>query len=224
MQKKTIAKKEGNKNIHQKIFTGGNKMKENFTELLLIIDESGSMQSLRKETLEELNNFIKEQQEQDGETRLTVIFFNTRINVVYKRVDINYVEPLDESFYRPNGMTALLDVIGTGIDALGDTLNKIPEPERPSKVLVAIMTDGMENESKLYSRAKIREMITHQTEKYSWEFNFLAANIDAKETAMSMGIDSERATQFDANVDGLHACFCAMRKMTATTRKPTKCI
>ena len=70
----------------------------------------------------------------------------------------------------------------------------------------------------------LREMITHQTEKYAWEFNFLAANIDAKEIAVSMGIDSERATQFDANVDGLHACFCAMRKMTATTRKPTKCI
>lgn len=164
-------------------------MKKNITELLLIIDESGSMFSLRQETIGELNAFIKAQQKQNTETRLTVVFFNTNTRVAYEHVDINTMTLLDETSYQPNGLTALFDAIGTGIITLNSYLDEMPKSKQPSKVMVAIMTDGLENASKQFSQTTIHQMIEHQINNHSWEFYFIASNIDSKPAASSIGID-----------------------------------
>ena len=189
-------------------------MKKNITELLLIIDESGSMFSLRQETIGELNAFIKAQQKQNTETRLTVVFFNTNTSVAYEHVDINTMTLLDETSYQPNGLTALFDAIGTGIITLNSYLDEMPKSKQPSKVMVAIMTDGLENASKQFSQTTIHQMIEHQINNHSWEFYFIASNIDSKPAASSIGIDVKQYIHRNTLVDGMHYFFSDLIKKT----------
>jgi uncharacterized protein YegL len=164
-------------------------MKENLTELIFILDRSGSMGTMMKEAIGGFNSFLEEQKKLPGEAKLTLALFDNHYDLMCNGKDIKCVEPLDERTYVPRGTTALLDAIGRTVDDVGRRLNDTPENERPSKVLVAILTDGLENASRDYSRNKINDIITHQRGKYSWEFLFLAANQDAIDAGTKIGID-----------------------------------
>ena len=163
-------------------------MKEGLTELVFILDRSGSMGIMMKEAIGGFNSFLEEQKKLPGEAKLTLALFDNHYDLICNGKDIKCVEPLDECTYAPRGTTALLDAIGRTVDDVGRRLNETPENERPSKVLVAILTDGLENASKDYTGNKINEIITHQRGKYSWEFLFLAANQDAIDTGTTIGI------------------------------------
>lgn len=164
-------------------------MKEGLTELVFILDRSGSMGTMLKEAIGGFNAFVEEQKKLPGEARLTLALFDNHYKIIHNGKNIQDVELLDETTYTPGGTTALLDAIGRTMDDVGRRLSDTPENERPSKVLVAILTDGLENASNDYTRMKINDMITHQREKYSWEFLFLAANQDAIDSGVTLGIN-----------------------------------
>jgi uncharacterized protein YegL len=165
-------------------------MKQDLTEIVAILDCSGSMILLTDETISGYNAFIDEQKKAPGEAKLTTVIFNSAIEKLYDRVDIQKVKPLTEKEYHAQGMTALLDAIGQSVDDLGKKLAATPEEERPSKVVVMILTDGEENSSNRYSHERIKEMIDIQRNTYSWEFIFLAKDIQTVDYAQSMGISN----------------------------------
>ena len=182
-------------------------MKENLTELVFILDRSGSMHNLEEETIVGFNSLVDKQRKNSTETLLTVILFDNEYKVLYNRENVNQIRPLTNKEYFARGSTALLDAIGKTIDGVGKTLLYTSEEDRPSKILFVIMTDGKENASCLYTSEQIREKITHQKEKYSWEFLFLGANIDTVTTAGQIGISADRAAQYSCDVRGIRNCF-----------------
>jgi uncharacterized protein YegL len=175
-------------------------MKEGLTEIVAILDKSGSMETLTHDTIGGYNAFIKEQKEIPGEAVLSTILFSTGPEVVlHNRVNISKVKPITEKEYKAGGGTALLDAMGRAINHIGMVLDHTPEEERPSKVIFFIITDGEENSSEEYSYQKIKEMVELQRNTYSWEFLFMGANIDAFSAAESMGIRQDRAFNYSAD-------------------------
>lgn len=160
----------------------------NKTLIVVVLDRSGSMHSVRDATIEGLNAFITSQYKAPGEAEMTLVQFDDRYEVNYEFRPISTVEHLDRETYVPRGMTALLDAVGRTVDTVGKKLADMPESERPGKVIFVIQTDGEENRSVKYSRELVFDMITRQREVYSWEFLFLGANQDAIATATSMGM------------------------------------
>ena len=163
-------------------------MRNELTEIAVVLDESGSMGSVRSDAIGGFNTFLKDQQSAPGNANLTLVKFNTKPKPVCESVDIRKAAPLTETSYVPGGGTALLDAVGIAINSLGKRLSDLPEADRPGKVIMAILTDGEENSSEEFDSAKIKEMIEHQRAKYNWEFLFLAANQDAWATGGSYGI------------------------------------
>src|SRR5580693_1330174 len=163
-------------------------MNTELTEIAIVLDRSGSMASMAKEAIGGFNGFLDSQQKLPGDARLTLVLFDHEHIVKYDERPIKDVSPLDEHTYEPRGTTALLDAIGRTINTIGERLDKTPEPERPGKVIIAILTDGLENASQEFKPKQIRSMIEHQREKYSWEFIYLGANQDAIEVGETMGI------------------------------------
>ncbi|MFW9872522.1 MAG: hypothetical protein ACFFG0_05415, partial [Candidatus Thorarchaeota archaeon] len=145
-------------------------------EIVCIIDRSGSMASIAKDAIGGFNTFLEEQKKVKGEATLTFIQFDTDYEIIHENKPLFDVPKLNESTFQPRGATALLDAVGKTIDSVGKRLSNMQENNRPEKVIVAILTDGEENSSKEYTLSKVREMITHQRDKYQWEFIFLAAN------------------------------------------------
>ena len=154
-------------------------MNENLTELVFILDRSGSMAGREQDTIGGFNGMIEKQKALAGEARVTTVLFDSVSKVLYSRASLRDVKPLTEKEYYARGSTALLDAVGTAIDVVGAQLRDTPEAERPAKVIVIITTDGAENASREYSLEEVKEKIAHQKEKYSWEFLFLGADIDA---------------------------------------------
>ncbi|MDR2201521.1 MAG: VWA domain-containing protein [Clostridiales bacterium] len=185
-------------------------MKDNLTELVFILDRSGSMGGLEGDTIGGYNNLIEKQKAEPGEANLTTVLFDDRYELLHDGADIKKVAPVTDKEYFVRGTTALLDAVGRTIDAVGKRLSETPEPERPANVMFVITTDGMENASKTYSLEKVRGMIEHQKEKYSWEFLFLGANIDAVATARDFGISEDRAAEYRHDSVGVDACFKSM--------------
>lgn len=185
-------------------------MKQGLTEMVFILDRSGSMHGLEKDTIGGFNRLLEQQCSADGEARVTAVLFDDRYELLYDNVDIRSVPPLTEKEYFARGTTALLDAVGKTIDAVGKRLAATPEEERPAKVIFAITTDGLENASKIYSLKKVKEMIEHQTTKYSWEFLFFGANIDVFDAAHGMGIPISRTMQFAATEAGIDTCYRCM--------------
>lgn len=177
-------------------------MKDNLTELVLIVDRSGSMATIRKDAQGGFDEFIKKQKEVEGEARITLTEFDSQINVVCENIDIKEMKPYK---LEPRGSTALLDAIGQTINKIGKRLSETKEEDRPSKVFVCIITDGEENSSREFSKTQIKEMIEHQRTKYSWEFVFIGANMDAFTEAGSMGIAF--AASYDATAKGIGSAF-----------------
>lgn len=199
----------------------------NSCEIALILDRSGSMESIKTDTIGGFNKFLDSQKRVDGKCRISLYQFDDRYDVVYENKDIQDAPLLDDKTFVPRGWTALLDAIGRTVNDLGSRLNKLPEKERPQKVMVVIMTDGAENTSKEFSREKIFEMIKHQTDKYSWNFIFLGANQDAIATAQSYGIGANSTLTYAASSVGTKSAFnslstamsgarCASTKMAFT--------
>jgi uncharacterized protein YegL len=178
-------------------------MKKDYCHILAIIDRSGSMSGLEKEVIGGYNNFIKDQKNAPGTATLSLIQFDDRYEVNYEFKDVNDVPDLNNDTYIPRGMTAMYDAIGKAIVSTGVKLSEMDESERPEKVVVLIQTDGMENASKEYGTKVIKDMIKEQEEKYSWDFVFLGANINAKDTACNIGINSAAAMTFGANSAGM---------------------
>jgi len=195
------------------------------TEIAFILDRSGSMQSMTKAAISGFNEFLKAQQttlDDDGKpipATFSLMLFDNEYLPVHYRQDIQTAHPLTLETYVPRGSTALLDAIGRTIDSIGNELAATPEADRPAKVIIAILTDGEENASQLFSMADINQRITHQTEKYQWEFMFLGANQDAIATAALMGIHAHQAATFAADADDLHASNEAFAKKISASRK-----
>lgn len=178
-------------------------MKKDFTVINVIIDASGSMEALTKDTLGGFNTFLKEQKALPGEARLTLCTFDTVPKVIHEFANIKTVKPLTAKQYSPSGMTALLDALGQIIENTGKTLYAMSEDEKPQNVIVVVITDGQENSSKKFDRAKIAEMVKHQQDVYNWQFLFFGANIDAFTEGKSLGLSPASIQQYNANSSGV---------------------
>lgn len=183
-------------------------MKENYTHIVYVLDQSGSMGKLREDTVAGFNTMVKDQRCIPGQATFQLIRFN---DVVMPEAvaDIHSVQLLDNLRYRPNGWTALLDAVGLGIDSTGKFLSGLPEAMRPSRVVFIIATDGLENRSITYHKQKVAGMIAHQQMAYKWEFVFVGANIDAFKEAGDMGIMDSHTMQHTANSFGTQALYAA---------------
>lgn len=181
--------------------------KENFTSINVIIDASGSMSGLTDDTISSFNTFLQEQKAFPGEAVFTLCTFNTDYRLVHDFTKIASVTDLDVATYRPQGGTALLDAMGTTIDSVGRKLAALPEEERPSKVIFLVITDGHENSSRRYVAEQIKSMVEHQKDKYSWEFVFMGANIDAIGTGTNLGISAHNTLNYAATSAGTHQLY-----------------
>ena len=188
------------------------------SEIICIIDRSGSMSAIVNDAIGGFNAFLEEQKKFSGEATLTFVQFDTEYEVVHENRPLNDVPPLDNSTYRPRGMTALLDAVGRTIEDTGRRLSNIPNESRPDKIIVAILTDGEENSSRKYNLSQIREMVTHQKEKYQWEFIYLGANQDAFAEAAKFGIDSKDTANFAATGKGVRNAYTSMSDTVAQYR------
>ena len=192
-------------------------MKNGLTEMVFILDRSGSMHGLEADTIGGFNSLIDKQKKEEGEAYVSLVLFNHDSDVIYDRADIGKVEPLTDTQYVASGSTALLDAVGGAIHHIGNVHKYAREEDVPEKTIFIIITDGMENASRMYDRRKVKSMIERQTEKYGWEFMFLGANIDAVETARSYGIRRDRAVEYYSDSVGTRKNYdvveCAVRKM-----------
>ena len=194
-------------------------MKKGLTELVFIVDRSGSMAGLEKDTISGFNSMLKEQAELAGEARVTTVLFDNQYRLLHDRIDIRAVAPLTEKDYRVGGGTALLDAIGRTIKKIRAVQKQTAEEYRAEKVLFVIITDGEENSSRKYSAEQIKECIEHQQEKYGWEFVFFGANMDAVLEASKLGIAAEFARGWLANAAGTAMAYNAMSAIMAEIRK-----
>lgn len=192
--------------------------KPNLVEIVCVVDRSGSMDLIKTDAIGGFNHFLEEQKKLPGEARFTLALFDHEYEVLFDNVNIQDVPPLNEATYCPRGSTALLDAIGRAIVTVGGRLSKTPEHERPSKVIVAILTDGLENASSEYKRSKIFEMIKHQGEVYSWAFIFLAANQNAIQEGASLGISTKDSHNFVATGVGVRAAYSCMTQSVVSYR------
>ena len=177
-------------------------MKKTLTELVFILDRSGSMSGLESDTIGGYNAMLQKQKKGSGEVIITTVLFDDRYELLHDRVDLRTVEPMTDHEYFVRGTTALLDAVGKTISSISNAQKRTIEGERADNVLFVITTDGMENASREFTYEKVRNMIEQQKSKYGWEFLFLGANIDAIATANLFGIEEDRAANFHADSDG----------------------
>ena len=185
-------------------------MKKNLTEMVFILDRSGSMQRLTDDTIGGFNSMIENQKKEEGEAFVTTVLFDDEYELLHDHIDINEVQPITNAEYYARGLTALLDAVGNTINFIGNRLSATPEDERPDKVIFVITTDGMENASREFVKSTVKEMIEHQQNKYSWTFMFLGANMDAVVEAASLGINTDFARTYTASGVGTQSVYSAM--------------
>ncbi len=182
-------------------------MKNNVTELVCILDRSGSMKGLESDTVGGYNALIEKQKKEDGECLVSTVLFNAKCTILHDRAPVREIEPMTTGDYVPGGRTALLDAIGATIRHISN-IHRYARPEDvPSHTIFVITTDGLENASRSYGSDEVRNMIERKKEKYGWEFLFLAANIDAVKTAENIGISRNRAANYRADSDGIQAMY-----------------
>jgi hypothetical protein len=185
-------------------------MKNGLTELVFLIDKSGSMFDLVADTIGGFNSAVREEAEKQSKTLVTTIFFNDKSYVIHDRLPVSEIPLVTEDDYRPSGCTALIDALGTSIRHIKSIHKYAREEDVPEHTVFIITTDGLENASHVYSAEEVREMVKYQTEKQDWEFIFLAANIDAVETAKSYGIEESRAVNYHNDSIGTRLKFKAV--------------
>lgn len=197
-------------------------MKKNFTEIVFILDESGSMSDLKSDTIGGFNSLIEKQKSEEGEAVVSTILFSTESRVLHDRVPVERIGKMTDKDYCPGGCTALLDAVGDAVKHIGN-IHKYARPEDvPEHTLFVITTDGMENSSRRYTAGKVKKMISRQQEKYGWEFVFLGANIDSVETAESIGIGIANAVDYCCDADGCAVQYKAMCDAVSSVRRGVK--
>ena len=193
-------------------------MKKNLTELVFILDRSGSMAGLESDTIGGFNAMIEKQKRQSGEALVSTVLFDDETEVIHDRVDLQRVEPLTDRDYYVRSCTALLDAVGKAITHIGNVHKYAREEDRPEKTLFIITTDGMENASRVYTYDRVRAMIERQKETYGWEFLFLGANIDAAKEAARFGIHADHAANYHADGKGTAVIYEAMGEAVCNVR------
>lgn len=193
-------------------------MKKDLTELVFILDRSGSMSGLESDTIGGFNSMLQKQKEAEGEAVVTTVLFDDKYELLHDRINIQGVKPITDKEYFTRGYTAMLDAIGQTIHKIGTVQKNTAEEARAEKVLFVITTDGMENASREYSYDQIKSMIQRQKEKYGWEFLFLGANIDAVSEARKFGIDSSRAVQFHNDSAGIDLNYAVVSEAISYVR------
>ena len=193
-------------------------MKKGLTEIVFILDRSGSMSGLEKDTIGGYNSLIKKQKKEEGEAYISTVLFDDRTEVLHDRVGLDKIKPMTEEEYYVRGCTALLDAVGGAIHHIGNVHKYAREEDRPEKTLFIITTDGQENSSRMYTYEKVKRMVERQKEKYGWEFLFLGANIDAVEEAGRFGIKPERAVNYECDEIGTAVNYRALNKAVSRVR------
>jgi len=193
-------------------------MKTNITELVFILDKSGSMSGLESDTIGGYNAMLKKQQKEPGEAIVTTVLFDDNYELLHDRINIKGIRPITEKEYFVGGSTALLDAMGKTIHKIGNAQRYTSDEQRADKVMFVITTDGMENASREYNHEKIKKMVEYQKEKYGWEFIFLGANIDATSTAAKFGIGSDRAANYNADGEGTRLNYEAVSNVVSELR------
>ena len=194
-------------------------MKKGLTELVFILDKSGSMGGLETDTIGGYNSMLAKQQTVEGECYITTVLFDNKYELLHDRIDIKAVSPLTVKEYTVGGSTALLDAIGITINKIGNVQKHTADDYRAEKVMFIIITDGQENSSHEYTSDKVKALIEQQKTKYGWEFLFLGANIDAVETASRFGIASNRAQNYHADSKGVKLNYFMMSNAVASFRE-----
>ncbi len=185
-------------------------MKKGLTEMVFILDRSGSMYNMVKDTIGGFNSMIDRQKAEEGEAFVSTVLFANKSQVIHDRVSLKEIQPLTEKEYRVGGCTALIDAIGMAIHHIGNIHKYAREEDVPEHTVFVIITDGLENASTVYTADQVREKVKRQKEKYGWEFLFLGANIDAVQTASSFGIDPSRAANYHNDARGVETNFESM--------------
>ncbi len=195
--------------------------KNNITELVFILDRSGSMSGLESDTIGGFNSLIEKQKREEGECYVSTVLFDHVSEVLHDRIPLQKVDPMTDHDYTVRGCTALIDAIGGAIHHIGN-IHKYARPEDvPAHTMFVIMTDGMENASRKYNSDTVKRMISRQKEKYGWEFLFIGANIDAVETAKHYGIGADRSVNYHADSQGTKVVFesvCAAASQVRCSR------
>lgn len=194
-------------------------MRKGLTEVVFILDRSGSMSGLEADTIGGFNSMIEKQRKEEGEAYISTVLFDDRSEVLYDRVPVKRVELMNDSQYYVRGCTALLDAIGSAIHHIANVQKYAREEDRPEKTLFIITTDGMENSSHLYSYEKVRGMVERQKDKYGWEFLFLGANIDAIEVAGRFGISADRAINYECDSQGTALNYRVLSETVSAVRR-----
>ena len=193
-------------------------MKKNLTELVFIMDRSGSMSGLEKDCVGGFNSMIKKQKKEDGECLVSTVLFNNSDTILHDRVSLKDIKQMKEDDYVPSGCTALIDALGNSIKHISDVHRYIRKEDVPEHTIFVITTDGLENASKKYSSEEVKKMVEQKKEE-GWEFIFLAANIDAVETAKRYGIEEDRAVNYVCDEVGTRKNYNALDKAIRSFRK-----
>lgn len=197
-------------------------MKKYLTELVFILDKSGSMSGLEDDTIGGFNSMLEKQKQEAGGAYVTTVLFDNSYELLHDRQDIKTIRPITRNEYFVGGTTALLDAIGITINNIGKAIVNTSEEKRSEKVLFVIITDGMENSSCEYTYDKIKKLIEYQKTNYSWEFIFLGANIDAIKTATSFGISEDKAVTFVCDSEGTELNYKVISDAVSSFRKGKK--
>jgi uncharacterized protein YegL len=193
-------------------------MKKGLTELVFILDKSGSMSGLESDTIGGFNSMLTKQQSAEGECLVTTVLFDNNYELLHDRIDLKAVSPMTDKEYQVGGCTALIDAIGRTIHKIGNAQKNTADDYRAEKVMFVIITDGEENSSREYTAEKVKAQIERQKNKYVWEFIFLGANIDAVETAGRFGISADRAVDYRADSIGTNLNFTVLNETVSMFR------
>ena len=193
-------------------------MRKNLTEIVFILDRSGSMRGLEKDTIGGYNGMMDKQKKEEGEALVTTVLFDDRIEVPYDRVPLGDLPEMTEKEYYVRGCTALLDAVGSTVERIATIHKYAREEDRPEHTIFIITTDGLENASRRFTYAQVKRLIGRQQEEYGWEFIFLGANIDAVKAAGDMGIRRERAVNYHSDPVGTKLNYAAMDKAVHSVR------
>lgn len=196
-------------------------MKDNLTDITIVLDKSGSMAAVQGETINGFNEFLQDQKKAPGDANLTLMMFDTRDELLHDGVPIQKVPELTEVDYQPSGMTALYDAVMHAIHSTGKRLAAMPEKDRPGKVIFVIMTDGEENSSKEFYRnpSAVAAKIKHQEDKYSWNFVYIGANQDAFAVGGQLGVRSSMIANYVSDSKGTSKAFTDVSEGMLRSRK-----
>ena len=197
-------------------------MKKGLTEMVFMLDRSGSMCGLEKDTIGGFNSMIKQQKQAEGSAVVSTVLFDDEIKVLHDRVAIDKIREMTDEDYFTCGCTALLDAVGGAIHHIGNIHKYARNDDVPEKTIFVIITDGLENSSRRYNLAKVKKMISRQKEKYGWEFLFVGANIDAVHTAGAMGIQEDNAVDYVADSEGTEVVYSVLSETVINIREKGK--